>query len=150
MSEFYTTLEVTPLSDGENWRINAPFRYESDLIGVIEVPFDVEKQEGFITDFASVPNIVRNLLPVWNRYGPAAVVHDWLYWNQATKREDADSVLLEAMHLLGVDKAEAKIIYDGVRIGGQIAWNRNAQLKKNGYTRMASAKSNPPYAQVSL
>ena len=153
MSRFLTALSVTPLADGQQWRVGCDrnenwnpcneFEYQSDTLGhSVVVPL------GFITDFASIPQMLRGALPVWNTYGPAAVVHDYLYWTQTTTRETADAVLLEAMRVLGVDDAVAALIHTGVRVGGQASWDNNAELKASGYTRMASLQDLPPYASV--
>lgn len=141
MSKFVTALSVTPLADGQQWRLNQNFDYESDLAGRIIVP------QRFVTDFASIPQMFRGALPVWNLYGNPAVVHDWLYWSQTTTRETADAVLLEAMRVLSVDDAIATLIHTGVRVGGQASWDNNAELKASGYTRMASLQDLPPYAR---
>jgi len=143
LSRFLTALSVTPLADGENWRINAPFEYESDVLhdgAILTVP------SGFITDFASMPKILRNELPPWNVWGSAAIIHDLLYWLQPCDRETADAVLLEAMRVLGVDDAIAALIHTGVRVGGQASWDNNAELKASGYTRLAPLTDLPPYA----
>lgn len=147
MSAFLSTLELSPLADGRGWRLNEFFVYRSDVLlqhsedGLIEVP------KGFVTDLASIPRALWAILPPWERYGPAAVVHDWLYWDQAIDRDMADAVLREAMEVLGVAAAERGAIYRGVRVGGgQAAWDRNTALKASGYSRMASPNNLPPYA----
>jgi uncharacterized protein DUF1353 len=37
------------------------------------------------------------IFPKWGTYGSAAIVHDWLYWRQELRRDQADAVFLEAM-----------------------------------------------------
>lgn len=141
MSRFLDELEVTPLADGISWRINSDFRYESDVLGtVLTVP------KGFVTDFTSSPTALQTLIPPWQRYGPAAVLHDRLYEEQSTDRETADAVLREAMAVLAVDQETIGRIWTAVRTFGSFAWARNAKLKASGYTRMASPNSTPPYA----
>ena len=141
MSQFFDLLIVSPLPDGKQWALCAAFGYRSDLTGArIVVP------EDFITDFASIPEPLQALYPVWQRYGAAAIIHDFLYWSQRMTRDVADSVLREAMQVLGVDEHTVNTIYLAVRMGGQTAWDRNAQLKASGYTRMASMNITPPYA----
>jgi hypothetical protein len=114
LTEFLTELEVTPLLDGRNWRVDQGFVYESAHLGrILEIP------TGFITDFASIPRVLWDLLPPTGKYSRAAVVHDYLYRTLGVaSRADADAVLLEAMKILGVDELTQLAIYDGVRVGG--------------------------------
>ena len=148
MSRFLTALSVTPLADGQQWRLNEDLQYRSTLL-LDATPHDgdvIRVPKGFITDFASVPAMLRGVLPPWNVWGCAAVLHDHLYWTQYLDRDIADSVLLEAMRVLGVDDAIAALIHTGVRVGGQASWDNNAELKASGYTRLAPLADQPPYA----
>lgn len=140
---FVDELSVTPLADGRTWRLNSDFRYESDMLVVeLTVP------RFFLTDFTSSPEELYSVIPPWQRYGSAAVLHDWLYWIQDTDRETADAVLREAMTALAVDETTIHRIYTAVRAFGGFAWARNQRLRASGYTRMASGNSNPPYAGI--
>jgi hypothetical protein len=144
MSSFLDVLDVTPYGDGVTWYLNKPFSYDLGVEGsgnTIDVP------AGFTTDFASVPKVFWNLLPPWGKYGPASVLHDWLYWNQTTTREVADGILREAMQVCKVSVVDINIIYDGVRIGGQHAWDNNATMKRNGYSKLVSE---PPKSVLDL
>jgi hypothetical protein len=143
MLRFLDELNVTPLGDGSNWRVNRRFRFWSATLNrMVEVP------DHFIVDFASTPRALWAVYPPWGRYGAAAVLHDWLYWSQECTRAEADLVLREAMDTLGVEPGDVTAIYDGVHLFGQGAWDHNAALKANGYTRMASNDPNPPYASA--
>lgn len=110
---------VTEYLDGKNFRIVHEFDYHTDVgkLNVVRIP------AGFITDFASIPQIFWNILPPTGKYGKAAVVHDYLYrtWGIATKAE-ADWVLLEAMKALGVGWLTRTIIYSGVHFGGGLSY----------------------------
>ncbi len=147
MSRFLDELSVTPLADGVQWRLNTDFRYESDAAGLITVP-GTEPDRKFVSDFASIPRALWGELPPWQRYGAAAIVHDWLYWSQPCTRDLADGVLREAMQTLAVADGTISKIYQAVRIFGQASWDRNAQLKATEFTRMASPNPNPPYAAI--
>lgn len=101
----------------------APFVFISPSLGRIEI------EEGFDTDYASVPRGLWNLYPPDGAYSPAAWVHDWLYWNQelngkAVKREEADAVFLEAMTALGIGWVTRRILHRAVRLGGGGPWER--------------------------
>ena len=123
-SSFITPLDVEFL-DGKTWRLAAPFEFMSEVTeSVIDIP------DGFLTDFASIPRGLWNVLPPVGAYGKAAVVHDWLYkTRKATThlvtRAEADAVLKEGMEVLGVGWFTRLAIYAGVRLGGWAAWNRH-------------------------
>ena len=121
------------MADGFTWYLDEQFRYRT-LMGPHDGVIRVAK--GFETDFASIPSPLTIVLPKWSVYGPAAVVHDWLYWVQNGDREDADSVFLEAMNVLGVEAWKRKILYLAVRIFGGVAWRGNRKLRAQGVTRM--------------
>jgi len=115
MSSFTTKLEVTPYDDIQ-WELIEPFDYcvgdLNDPIEVIKVPV------GFLTDFASVPRILWNILPPYESYGKAAVLHDYLYYTNKYPRKVCDDIFLEAMEVLKVPKWKRLVIYYSVRIFG--------------------------------
>jgi hypothetical protein len=95
----------------------------------------------FVTDLASIPQILWNILPPIGAYDAAAVVHDYLYtfggfqrglatppgfeplrYVEYLDRGQADRVLLEAMEVLEVSRWKRRAIYAGVRGGGWKAW----------------------------
>lgn len=148
MARFLTTLDVRPMADGQNWTLLRPLLYQSDVLLQHSEDGSVDVPQQFITDFASIPDMLRVELPVWNTYGPAAVLHDWLYWEQPVDRDIADAVLREACHVLAVPEMVTRTLYLGVRMGGQQPWDRNTQLRASGYTRMSGATTTPPYAGI--
>lgn len=91
----------------------------------------------FVTDLTSIPQ------PVWGfgirpegAYAYAAVVHDYLYWMQDRTREESDEIFLIAMADSKVEEALRNRIYNAVRLGGNVAWNKNAELKRKGEKRV--------------
>ena len=122
MSRFTESLVVTPLPDGRTWIILYDFGYEIGDEGsgdVINVPI------GFHTDFASIPRPLWAIFPRWGKYGNAAVIHDYLYWEQSHNRKESDDILLEGMVVLEVGYFTRYAIYWAVRLGGWWAWRRN-------------------------
>lgn len=118
MSSFTTPLELEYI-DGDNWRLTAGFEYDSVNDWKIIVP------AGFVTDFASIPRLLWNIVPPAEGYGKAAVIHDYLYrytpdgpnktwWS----RRDADGVFLEAMGVLAVPAWKKWPIWLAVRVFG--------------------------------
>jgi hypothetical protein len=133
MSEFTTSLIVSPLDDGKRWRLVKELTYH---IGSADSDNTVTAVCGFCTDFASVPRLFWWVIPKWGKYGNGAVIHDWLYWEQKRTRTEADDILLEAMDVFNVAPWKKQIIYYAVRLFGWIAWMRNAGEKKNDFNRV--------------
>ncbi|OOG89416.1 hypothetical protein B0E41_00445 [Hydrogenophaga sp. A37] len=96
----------------------------------------VTAPRGFVTDFASVPRLFWTLLPPDGAYTYAAVLHDFLYWEQSISRPAADEVLKFAMQELKVATTTSDAIYTAVRTFGSSAWDDNARLKSQGEKRV--------------
>ena len=137
MSRFTDVLLVSPLADGKTWVIRRDFGYE---IGAEGSGDTVDVAVGFQTDFASIPWLLRTFLPKWGRYGNASVIHDWLYWTQTRDRDEADSIFLEAMEVLGVGAIKRGLMYGAVRAFGWIAWVRNSADRAAGFDRVLDAE----------
>lgn len=125
MSKFTTPLKLEFL-DYQNFKLLEGFEYyrENDKNDVIRVPKD------FVTDFASIPRLFWSILPPQgtkkNRYGKAAVLHDFLYDRQRVfsgfhglSRKEADDIFYEAMRAVKVSKFVAKLFYYSVRLCGK-------------------------------
>lgn len=107
--------------DKDYWLVTRAFTYYVDY-NTKKLRVDVPL--GFLTDGASVPKLFWNIIPPWGRYGQAAIVHDWLCENLyfldendqrvAISRKECDRTLYEAMQVLGVPPATAKMIYGAV------------------------------------
>lgn len=141
MSIFTKPLVVTPFSDGKTWRLTKNFSY---AIGSEDSGKTVDVPKGFSTDFASVPCLFWIFLPKWGKYGNAAVIHDYLYYDQSTSRTEADNIFLQAMIVLDVPVWQRYCLFTGVRVGGWWAWMVNAKKKALGYSKIvkkATAKS---------
>jgi hypothetical protein len=96
----------------------------------------VNVPRGFVTDLASIPRPFFSLLRPDAEYAYAAIVHDYLYWTQKHPRATADLILRRGMEDFKVPTATVVTIYEAVRAGGQLAWNSNATLKKQGERRI--------------
>jgi len=142
MSQFIGQLLLRSLSIQELDRAGSPskqlyqlvedFGYESSKLG-----FNITAPAGLITDFASIPR------PVWSILDPedpiiawGSVIHDVLYKQQGlmpggrvVTREQADSVLREAMELQGAGNFLRSAVYWGLRAGGSHAWNNPTSYK---------------------
>lgn len=106
------------------YELTEDLSYQSEILGLITVP------KGFLTDFASIPRIV------WNVIDPEdpcvlypSVIHDALYsWSGAMPdsklftRDQADQVLREAMVICGARIDQRAIVYRMVRLFGGSHW----------------------------
>jgi hypothetical protein len=136
VSRFQTELVVRPYPDtahfdGRNWVLMQELIFSSTILGQIIVP------KGFVTDFASVPRLLWNQIPPFGKYAPAAVLHDYAYAEGFCTREQADHLLMEGMVDLDVDEFTRTLIFNGVRIGGQHAWDEDARRKAQGLPHVA-------------
>jgi len=92
--------------------------YHSDEFGEVLI------EKGQITDLGSVPRIPL----VWYDLGalPGAEeaygLHDWLYGKKLRTREEADTILREALELAGVNWRRRNTIYQAVRLFGCSYW----------------------------
>jgi hypothetical protein len=127
MSRFTEPLVVTPHPEGDRWVVLSEFGYEVGGEGSGDV---IHIDIGFHTDFASIPRPLWAFLPRCGKYGNAAVIHDYLYWEQPRSRKEADAILLEGMEILDVHWITRYTSYWGVRAGGWWAWWRNPSKKR--------------------
>ena len=130
--KIFSRLVVSVMPEGNMFRVYKPFIYywkdriEGEIIK-ITVPVD------FLTDFASIPPIVRLIIPKLGRYNAPAVIHDFLYrYHQigkgqivyAVNRKMADLIFLDAMRDRGVAVWKRQAMYYAVRIAGTFAWRK--------------------------
>lgn len=103
------------MNDWSKWILVQPLSYS-----------DITVPSGIPTDGASIPRILWNILPSWDRYGKAAVVHDYLYrllrenrpHPSAPTRKVADATLYEAMVDTGVNTTVRWVMWAAVRLFG--------------------------------
>jgi hypothetical protein len=83
---------MTPFGDGQDSVLTGNLQYQ-----VLQTTFVIVVPAGFVTDFASTPRALWSVIPPTGRYQLAAVVHDFLYWDQGCTREQADAIFRVAM-----------------------------------------------------
>jgi hypothetical protein len=66
----------------------------------------------------------------------AAVVHDFLYWEQGCTRAEADGLFLLGMIASKVDVSTRETMYSAVRRHGETAWRDNAHERARGLPRV--------------
>ena len=134
---------LAPFGDGQDAVLMADLAYQiGNTTHVIVVP------AGFVTDFASTPRAIWSVLPPMGRYQLAAVVHDFLYWEQGCTREQADALLRVAMAESQVEPGKRDIIWRAVRSFGGSAWAANARAKGDGQPRIIPQSALPIPALV--
>jgi hypothetical protein len=124
------------------------FQADGNIFAYLEeMPYRIERTGHvviipacFVTDFASVPQLAQSVLPQLGPHSMAAVLHDFLYWDQSCTREQADLLFYEAMTEYGVTRWRRSIAYWAVYWRGQAAWDSNASERKNGLPRIIPAK----------
>ena len=108
---------------------------------------NVTVPKGFVTDLASIPPIFYSFLRPDGEYAYAAIIHDYLYWEQNVSIDTANSTLKAAMQDLKVDPFKVEAIYSAVSWGGQKYWDQNKKMKEQGERRYL--QQFPPTAAVS-
>lgn len=68
----------------------------------------------------------------------AAIVHDYLYWDQRCSKKEADNVLRLGMLESNVSPVQQYLVYGGVLAFGFGSWKDNAKLKASGESRFFS------------
>jgi hypothetical protein len=127
---------VRAFGDNKFWMIVEDMAY---VIGSTQARIVVP--EGFVTDFASVPQPFWSLgFSPYGQYSRAAVVHDYLYWTQACERDQADRLLVIAMKESKVGNVDEFAIYHAVSKFGGGPWNANATERKEGLPRVVPKK----------
>ena len=133
MSEFTDILLVSPLADGKTWVIQKEFTYH---VGELGSDNTIRLPVGFQTDFASVPPIFLSLVPRWGKYGKAAIIHDYCYWDQPYTQKRSDEIFKEAMGVLGVAPWRVLLMYWAVRWFGGWAWRGNQKRKQQSKNKV--------------
>ena len=115
-------VDFRPFVDGRNWIVRQPLVY---TIGVSKDTITIP--HGFVTDFASIPQVFHLFLRQNGLYLLPAVVHDYLYWKQICTRDQSDQILRLGMIENKVPGPQRTAIYLAVRAAGGFAWEANAK-----------------------
>lgn len=129
MPGFTQSPKLIPLASGREFVLAEALTYRENGT-TFTIP------AGFRTDFASIPRLFWVLVAPLGRHLLAALLHDWLYWEQIETRERADKVFLNVMEERGVLWGVRMSMYYAVRVFGWHAWNTNAEAKERGDVRV--------------
>jgi hypothetical protein len=132
----FTPTVLMPFADMDYYAVYRQISWTRPSSSHIGLPDAITVPRGFVTDLASVPSIFWSVLPPQGRYGHAAILHDWLYWDQYTSREIADRIFDVAMDELGVAPVARKAMWASVRVFGGKPWTDNATRRKAGQSRL--------------
>lgn len=131
----------TPISSGgapvaklgdRYWVMTSPFIYR-----IFNTQYKITIPKGFVTDLASVPRSLWSFgLAPHDSYMSAAIIHDYLYWDQRCSKAEADSVLKLAMYESKVGGLQRWLVYRGVASLGRGSFDDNARRKVNGERRL--------------
>jgi hypothetical protein len=126
-AKHHAKIEVQYLPpDYRTARLLTEFEYK-DSKGAVLVPV------GFLTNFASVPRMLQNLIPMRGPWSPAAVAHDHMYSEQRITRKEADRLFYKIMLAHNVGIVTARTMWAAVRAFGWIAWRQSKKMRQRSY-----------------
>lgn len=73
---------------------------------------------GVSTDGASVPRLLQNLFPRYDKYLPACLVHDYMYGSGLHTKKEADDLFKNNLKRLGISTPIRWCMYWSVRLFG--------------------------------
>lgn len=123
--------QIVPFGDSEWWVMAEPI---PNRIGVSTEIITVPR--GFVTDLASIPRFFWSAFPRTGKYLSAAILHDYLYWDQRCTRAEADRIFAIEMLSFGVEASSRNLIFAAVDQFGGGAWNANAGARAAGESRL--------------
>ncbi len=105
-------------------RLNEPLTVQLQNGDWLTVPV------GFVTDLASTPILVWPILPPWDEYARAAVVHDYLFQTGKYGWSFSNRAMLHLMKEDSVDWWKQRFVYLGLQIGSWPIWRHYRILCK--------------------
>ena len=101
--------------------MNGKFELFSDYVYKTK-DYLIEVPKGFVTDYASIPKLLRIIVLPYGKHSGASVIHDWLYssnCNLEISREKADKIFLEVLKEEKVNLFLRRLMYIAVRKFGR-------------------------------
>ncbi len=127
---------LMPFADMANYVVYQPIHWTPPAGASAQLPAAITVPKGFVTDLATIPECFWWAIRPTGRHGHAAILHDWLYWQQGVPRAVADRVFEVAMAELNVPLPVRKAMWAAVRVGGSDYWTEAATEKRQGKTRV--------------
>jgi hypothetical protein len=122
--------QIAPFGDSEWWVLTASL---PTRIGISTEIITVPK--GFVTDLTSIPRFFWSAFSKTGPYMSAAILHDYLYWDQRCTRAEADRIFDIEMKSYGVNDTSRKLIFSAVSDFGEGSWKSNTSAKATGEPR---------------
>jgi len=127
-ARFVGDFDVHPI-DGRVWYLQNPYRNWGAIVTIGKKRYDIFPEDGFITDFASIPRFGWCIVgpPTGHGkgkdYGRQAVIHDYLYSFASLNGEPitqafADKVFYLCLRAGDVDRWRCKVMYKIVQAFG--------------------------------
>lgn len=127
---------MMPFGDGTYWYLTKEMTWKPKVGNASHLPGTVEVNKGFVTDFASIPQLFWMVIPPHGTYGYPAVAHDWLYWTQEHSRANADELFMLGMTEMKVPWYLRFPMFWSVRLFGWWYWAQNKSEKTAGRGRV--------------
>ena len=115
------TSQEAPTSISGSSSLNGKFELFSDYVYKTK-EYLIKVPKGFVTDYASIPKLLRAIVLPYGKHSGASVVHDWLYssnCNLDISREKADKVFLEILKEEKVNFLLRTLMYIAVKKFGR-------------------------------
>ena len=111
-----TEKPILQWADNGQWILVENFHYETPS-GKFCIP------AGLVTDFASVPKILRMFFSYGAILSRSALIHDWLYLSSSVSRKTADVIFFDLLKIEGVNFMTRYVFYWAVRLFGGRYYN---------------------------
>ncbi len=146
-----TSGEVTPFQadilpdlrhlNDDNYILLRPITYSSSSGRTQKYSITVPR--GFVTDLASIPWGVQPFVPKTDSHSSPAILHDYLYWEQACSPEESDALFQLELEDAQVGCFRRWLIDVGLGIGGENAWDENKEKREQGYIKIIPENNIP-------
>lgn len=123
----------------QHWVVLNAFEY---YVGDKQDDIYVRIPQGYLTDGATIPKPLADLIPAWGKYGAAAIIHDHLceyleVWHKGERRYvsryEGDKIFYEAMKVLGVPCYKRVLFWCAVRIFSKFKAKERAVRQNRKY-----------------
>jgi hypothetical protein len=137
---------LSPFGDGTQWIVWQDIEFRVELNDKSTMTILVPR--GFVTDLASTPPELWSIYPPFGKYLSASILHDYLYWRQSCRRDEADKIFYQTMRDAGVDQATQSRFYVALEKKGDHAWKQNGLDKGLGLVRVIPGKFLDPSSSL--